>query len=173
MSDLSDKLRDFDADFLATCPEIVEAADELDRLQSQLDSERERRALYEINLRGLNDTLTRVIGERDKATYRISELSQELFAAQSRLDKSETDLANLKGLMEALVNALRSGATSEEILAEIKGGLGLAPVVETSLPEGCHRSHPHEDMNAECERKTAELVRQREEGWDANGSPVE
>src|SRR5690606_31033999 len=29
-------------------------------------------------------------------------------------------------------------------------------VVERSvtLPAGCHRSHPHEDMNAECERKT-------------------
>jgi hypothetical protein len=24
------------------------------------------------------------------------------------------------------------------------------------MPQGCHRSHPHENMNAECERKTLE-----------------
>lgn len=24
------------------------------------------------------------------------------------------------------------------------------------IPNGCHRSHPHEDMNAECEQKTVD-----------------
>lgn len=61
-------------------------------------------------------------------------LNTRIVALDDKLGASEKHLADAKGLLEAFVLALRSGATSEEILAEIRNGCGLTKEPANASP---------------------------------------
>ncbi|MFA9439448.1 hypothetical protein ACDA63_07405 [Uliginosibacterium sp. sgz301328] len=65
----------------------------------------------------------------------------------------------------------QTGITVRDVLAEAKAMLAAAPAAP-SLVQGCCRSHPHEGMNAECERKTVEARAASEAAQVAPSSPA-
>lgn len=69
-------------------------------------------------------------GVDDRVSFDV--VWKEALALRSRLHTAETNLSNAKALLEAFVIAMRSGATTEDILETVRDGVGLTK--ETPRP---------------------------------------
>lgn len=112
----------------------------------------------------VNDTLLKKVEEAQLDLQKADEVIQDALNTvlwlERRLHKGYGDVPHVKRTIASLEAAIRSLSTQNQndSAHECKPLAWIADAlsVHGSLPHGCHRSHPHENMDADCERKTLE-----------------
>lgn len=157
------------------CSRIAELSDDRDALKRELDSEQVAHLMTRDNFTTFADSM---IAERDRWRERYQDASSHQIAAVVSRDALKRECEGLRTLerscsaVVALEEHLKDHPDEVAIrvnLAAVKkrlrkalSALSPAEPKEPELPQGCHRSHPHEDMDAGCKRLT-EIARQSAE----------
>lgn len=141
------------------------------QLQAEVEAGRRRDA--EANYAAASQDAARYLGDRDIARGKQIEAERSLAEALERDRKGDEiiidltlDRDNLARRLQACFELVeRPGLTEFGVVAglcELRDQHFQARLVERLVP-GCQRSHPHENMNEECERKTVEAREKHEQ----------